>query len=88
MGAESVISQRYEETYASVYEYLQARRRDDPRFTIAQLRDFLKEATIRQGNDWIGGGLLFDATQAAIVAAHEAVLAEWQAEVGNAARAS
>ena len=87
MSAEGVISLRYEETYASVYEHLQARRREDPNFTIAQLRGFLKEATIRQGNDWIGGGLLFDATQAAIVAAHEAVLAEWQTEVENAAQA-
>ncbi len=81
MDAEDVIALRYEETYASVVAYLQARRSEDPSFTIDQLRGYLKEAVTRQGNDWIGGGALFDATQAAIVAAHEAVLAEWQAEL-------
>ncbi len=81
MGAEDVIAMRYEETYASMVAHLQARRSEDPSFTIDQLRGYLKEAVTRQGNDWIGGGVLFDATQAAIVAAHEAVLAEWQAEL-------
>ena len=85
MDAESVIAMRYEETYTSMVEHLQARRREDPSFTIDQLRRFLKEAAIRQGNDWLGGGPLFDATQAAIVAAHEAVLAEWLAECDAAA---
>jgi len=72
---------RYEETYASLVAHLQAQRREDPAFTVEHLQRSLEEAIVRQGNDWMGGGALSDATQAAIVAAHEAVLAEWQAEL-------
>ena len=75
------IERRYWEVYASEYEQIQQRRRTDPDYTIERLRGFLKDAYQRQDNDWLGQGALYDATQGAIVAACEAVLAEWQAEL-------
>jgi hypothetical protein len=78
---EDIISRRYRETYASLHRQLLERRRDDPNFTMDDLRGFLKDAYVYQDHDWIGRGALFDATQAATIAAYEAVLAEWQAEL-------
>lgn len=79
--SEDVLARRYREVYESHYTLLLERRRTDPAFTIAEVRGFLKDAYIRQGNDWIGHGALFDATQAATIAAYEAILADWQAEL-------
>jgi hypothetical protein len=77
---EDIISRRYRETYESLHRQLLERRQTDPEFSIQDLRGFLKDAYAYQENDWVGRGALFDARQAAIVAAYEAVLAEWQAE--------
>jgi hypothetical protein len=78
---EDIISRRYRETYASLHRQLLERRQTDPEFSIQDLRGFLKDVYAYQENDWVGRGALFDATQSATVAAHEAVLAEWQAEL-------
>ncbi len=78
-----VLERRYAEVYASLHAQLQERRQSDAAFGVDDLRGFLKDAYIRQGNDWIGHGPLFDATQSAIIAAYEAVLAEWLADIAN-----
>jgi hypothetical protein len=78
-------------TYESLYQQLLERRQTDAEFSIQDLRGFLKDAYVYQDYDWIGRGVLFDAAnadvrkQAATIAAYEAVLAEWQAELEEAA---
>jgi hypothetical protein len=80
MGGQDVLERRYHEVYEALYAHLQERRLTDPAFTPEDVRGFLKDAYLRQGNDWIGHGALFDVTQSATIAAHEAFLAEWEAE--------
>lgn len=78
---EDVLERRYRTLYASLHAELLERRRTDPNFTIDDVRGFLRDAYLRQGNDWIGHGVLFHVTQDATIAAYEAVLAEWEAEL-------
>jgi hypothetical protein len=75
-----VLERRYHEIYESIYRELKEKRRLDPDFTIDDVKGFLGDAYVRQGNDWIGHGALFDATQGATIAAYEAILAEWLEE--------
>ena len=84
VAEEDIVSRRYHQTYESLHGQLQERRRTDPGFTTEDLRGFLKDAYVYQDSDWIGRGALFDATQAATIAAYEAVLAEWQGEIEEA----
>lgn len=79
---DTIFQQKYLEVYESLYQFLHQRLRSDPEFTIADLRGFLKDAYVRIGNDWIGQGALFEATQSATIAAYEAVLAECADELG------
>ena len=81
VSSEDIVERRYREIFDALYTQLMARRRDDPHFTIDDVRGFLKDAYVHQGNDWIGRGALFDATQAATIAAYETVLADWVAEL-------
>ncbi len=71
---------RYAEVFAQVLRLLELRRVEDPHFTPTRLREFLQDAYFRQESDWIGHGLVFDITQAAIIAAYEQFLAAWEAE--------
>jgi hypothetical protein len=82
--SDNVFERRYRQVYEANYAILLERKRTDPTFTLAQVRGFLKDAYIRQGNDWIGHGALFDTTQSAIIAAYETILADWQAELAEA----
>lgn len=75
-GEETIFDVKYRETYESLIRFLHHRLRTDPNFTVEDLRGFLKDAYVRIGNDWIGHGPLFDATQSATIAAYEVVLAE------------
>jgi hypothetical protein len=75
---ENIFDRKYREIYESLTQFLHNRLRTDPNFTVEDLRGFLKDAYVRIGNDWIGHGPLFDATQSATIAAYEAVLAEWE----------
>lgn len=80
--------QVYEETFEATCAFLEERQRTDPTFTIDDIKDFLKDAYTRQGDNWIGRGLLHDTKQAAIIAAYECVLAEWQdADIGSRTQA-
>jgi len=77
---EELLRRHYQEVFNAHHAMLQARRRQDPDFTLESLQAFLKDAYVQAENDWLGRGMLFETTQAAIIAAHEAVLAEWLAE--------
>ncbi|MGC9521624.1 MAG: hypothetical protein ACP5HG_07045 [Anaerolineae bacterium] len=78
---EDVLERRYHDLYAAHHAELLERRRTDPNFTVDDVRRFLKDAYLRQDNDWMGHGVLFHVTQGAIIAAYEAILAEWEAEL-------
>ena len=73
--------QVYEDTFESMVAYLQKRRRTDPDFTIADVAGFLEDAYARQGDNWIGRGLLNTKKHAAVIAAYECVLAEWRTAI-------
>jgi hypothetical protein len=68
-----------EETYKQVFEqtcdFLEARIRDEG-LGPGDIERMLKTARVNEGNDWLGRGSLYDATQAATVAAYEHVLAK------------
>jgi hypothetical protein len=70
--------QIYRQTFEAIYEYLEERLRTDPAFTPEGIRQFLKDAYVRQGDDWIGRGVLETKKLDAVIAAHECFLAEWE----------
>ncbi len=73
--------QVYEDTFEAMVAYLQKRRRTDPDFTIDEIAGFLEDAYARQGDNWIGRGVLSTRKHAAVIAAYEYVLAEWRAPI-------
>ncbi len=70
--------QIYRQTFEAIYAYLEERLRTDPTFTPEDIRQFLKDAYARQGDDWIGRGVLETKKLDAVVAAYECFLAEWE----------
>jgi hypothetical protein len=70
----------YRQTFEAIYEQLEQRLQTDPSFTPEDIRQFLKDAYVRQDDDWIGRGVLENKKQNAIVAAHECFLAEWEGD--------
>ncbi len=68
----------YRQTFEAVYAYLEERRRSDPTFTPEDIRQFLKDAYACQGDNWGGRGVLENKRLDATIAAHEAILAEWE----------
>ena len=72
--------QVYEQTFETIYAHLEERLRTDPTFTPENIRQFLKDAYARQGDDWIGRGVLETKKLDAVVAAHECFLAEWEGD--------
>ncbi len=87
-SSEDIVSRHYREVFEALHSQLVERRRNDPNFTIDDIRGFLKDAYVHQGNDWLGRGALFDAAQAATIAAYEVVLADWLSELEQADPAS
>ncbi|MBN2584403.1 MAG: hypothetical protein JXL80_15185 [Planctomycetes bacterium] len=71
--------QVYDEAYENALAHIR-RRREDARFTVAELEGLLQSAYVNQGNDWIGRGALYAIQIAATIAAYEHVLDEWAAE--------
>ena len=71
---------KYNEVFKAMYRYLEQRRRDDATFNIARLEDMLNAAYFRQGDDWLGKGVLYEIKMAATVAAYESYLAAWREE--------
>jgi CTP:phosphocholine cytidylyltransferase-like protein len=72
--------QIYQEAFEAIYTHLEERLRTDPQFTPEDIRQFLKDAYVRQGDNWIGRGVLENKKLDAVIAAHECFLAEWEAE--------
>ncbi|HQE91164.1 MAG TPA: hypothetical protein PLH19_06370 [Anaerolineae bacterium] len=75
-------TQVYAETFAAIYAYLEQRRRTDPTFTPEDIRNFLQDAYVRQGDAWMGRGVLETKKLDAVVAAYECFLAEWETTSG------
>ena len=71
---------KYNEVFEAMYRYVEQRRRDDPAFNITRLEDMLNAAYFRQGDDWLGKGVLYEIKMAATVAAYESYLAVWREE--------
>ncbi|MGC9394176.1 MAG: hypothetical protein ACP5J4_04920 [Anaerolineae bacterium] len=71
----------YRQTFEAIYAYLEERLCIDPTFTPEDIRQFLEDAYVRQGNNWIGRGVLEDKKLAAVIAAYESFLAKWEAEL-------
>ena len=69
---------RYAEIFESTCRYLEVRRAHYG-LTVAELEEMLAEAYRRQGNDWLGRGMVKDVGEDAVVAAYEHVLTEWRA---------
>ncbi len=73
--------QQYEAIFDNTVGFLEERRRTHPDFTPEGLRGMLKDVRFLQECDWLGNGIVFDIKCAAMVAAYEHVLAEWEAEL-------
>ena len=82
-SCDDFLAVKYEEVYASLHAHLQEQRENNLGFTVDDVRGFLKDAYVRMGNEGIGNGPLFEATQSATIVAYEAVLAEWLDEVAE-----
>jgi len=82
-SCDDFLAVKYEEVYASLYAHLREQRKNDPGFTVDDVRGFLQDAYVRMGNEGIGSGPLFEATQSATIAAYEVVLAEWLDELAE-----
>ena len=69
-----------ETTYREAYEKemlgLQRRLTSDPLCTAEDLEGTLKNLYIMDGSDWLGRGEVQNITLAAVIAAHEVVIAE------------
>ncbi len=72
------LDKRYAEVFESTCRYLEARRAQYG-LTVAELEEMLAEAYRRQGNNWLGRGMVKDVGEDAVVAAYEFILAEWRA---------
>ncbi len=68
----------YAQTFETIYAYLEEQRRTDPAFTPEKIRQFLKDAYARQGDNWGARGVIEDKKLEAIIAAYECFLAEWE----------
>jgi len=82
-SCDDFLTVKYAEVYAALYAHLQEQRKNDPGFTAGDVRGFLKDAYVGTGNEGIGNGPLFEATQSATIAAYEVILAEWLDELAG-----
>jgi hypothetical protein len=70
----------YEDSLETTLSGLEARRKADPSFTIADAEGTLRHLYILEGNDWCSRGMLQDAVIAAQIAAHEQFIESWRNE--------
>lgn len=73
-------ARKYREVFDQTCAQLETRRLTDPTFTFQEAQGLLESAYIDQGNDYIGRGSVVEIVQAAVIAAYEKVLAEWDGE--------
>jgi hypothetical protein len=76
MSMTDFIGEKYEETFASVYDALAEMVLKNPDRAMITIRGILKDLYIMQGNDWTGRGAIGDAGLEATIAAYECILAE------------
>lgn len=74
---------KYNTVFEQTCQYLRHRRQTDPQFTLETLVRLLETQYVHQGNEPAGKGTVQHLTEAATVAAFEAVLAQWQQEEGQ-----
>ena len=70
----------YEDSLETTLAGLEARRKADSSFTIADAEGTLRHLYILEGNDWCSRGMLQDAVIAAQIAAHEQFIESWRNE--------
>ena len=68
----------YHEIFENTCRSLEDRRREDPSFGPGELRGMLESQYVLQGNDLDGRGKVADIKIAAVIAAYEHVLAQWE----------
>jgi len=76
---DEILEQVFGDAYDDAYEHFTARKREDPAFDKAALQGFLDSQYKNQGNNWEGRSQIKELMQDAVIAAAEAVLAEWDA---------
>ncbi len=81
MAEESWRDRVYGETFDRVHANLAHRRKSDPSFRLEDAERVLKHLYDSEGSDWLGRGELGDAIVSAQIAAHEAFIHEWRAEI-------
>jgi len=74
---------KFNETFEDEIRGLTRRRKSDPRFSIEDIEDALKNLYIMDGADQGGRGCLQDTVMAAKIAAFEHFIAQWRAEKGS-----
>ena len=75
--------QKYAETYEAACAMVCHRRQSDPAFTPKTLRALLQTAYASEAAGWLGKTTLEVIHDSATIAAYEAMLHEWQAELAS-----
>lgn len=70
-----VMAASYDKTYDMVFNQLKNSMEKDSNYTLKDLRRFLDSQYTNEGNNWLGRSEVLDNTQAATIAAAEAVYA-------------
>lgn len=83
MGVADWREKKHEEVFESTLRGLQNRRRNDPGFSLEELKSSLEHLYILEGNDWLGRGELGDIVTSATIAAHERFLHDWLAGLAD-----
>lgn len=73
--------QKYNQTFESVYKYLNEQKEHDKNYTVQQLEDFLDDLYFYEGDDWIGRGISKEIINSATIAACETLLTEWKSAI-------
>lgn len=81
--AESMLEQKYKDTFEEEYRMLERRRKHDPSLTVEYLEGTLKSLYIFEGNDWEGRGAVLDEVIRAQIAALEIFISNWKKEIQN-----
>ncbi len=73
--------QRYAEIYEATCAMVRHRRRSDPTFNIDSLRGLLRTAYAGEADGWLGKTTIEALSDSATIAAYEAMLHQWQADM-------
>ena len=73
-------ARKYQITFEEVCHFVTHQRHVNPKFGIGDVEHLLENAYTREGNDWVGRGMVGYIVNSATIAAYEHVLAEWRRE--------